>query len=85
MTDTAPRLTYKELDTLLHTLGFTVSEPEAGTRVYQHAGSGAQLFFPVLPDRDRVRPHHLVGTRTTLDAFGIMDPAEFDARVRQAA
>jgi hypothetical protein len=85
MTDAAPRLTYKELDSILRHLGFTVAEPEAGTRVYQHAGSGAQIFFPVLPDRDRVRPHHLLGTRTTLDAFGVLDAGEFDARVNQAA
>jgi hypothetical protein len=85
MTDTAPRLTYKELGELLHSLGFTVSEPEPGTRVYEHTGSGAQLFFPVLPDRDRVRPYHLIGTRTTLDAFGVLDAREFDERVRWAA
>jgi hypothetical protein len=85
MTDTVPHLTYKDLDSLLRVLGFTVSEPEPGTRVYQHAESGAQLFFPVLPDRDRVRPHHLLGTRTTLDTFGVLEAGEFDDRVKQAA
>jgi hypothetical protein len=79
-----PEVTYGRLDEVLRSLGFSVSEPEMGTRVYQHAGTAARVILPVLPDRDLVFPHHLVGTRMILEAFGIADPPEFTSRLQKA-
>jgi NAD(P)-dependent dehydrogenase (short-subunit alcohol dehydrogenase family) len=45
-------------DGVLRSLGFSVGEPEPGTRVYKHAESGALLIFPVRADSDLVREHH---------------------------
>jgi predicted RNA binding protein YcfA (HicA-like mRNA interferase family) len=80
-----PEVTYHKLDVVLRSLGFTVNEPEKGTRVYKHPQSGALLVMPVLPDRDPVREHHLVGARMTLDAFGIADPPDFTSRLQKAS
>jgi hypothetical protein len=77
-------VTYHQLDVVLRSLGFTVREPEPGSRVYKHPDTGALLIFPILPDGDAVREHHLVGTRMTLDAFGIADPLEFTSRLQKA-
>lgn len=74
--------TYHQLDTVLRSFGFTTREPDPGTRVYNHPG-GALLVFPVLPARDAVRQHHLVGTRMVLEAFGIADPPEFESRLQK--
>jgi hypothetical protein len=79
-----PEATYRQLDVVLRELGFAVREPEPGTRVYKHAGTGALLAFPVLPEHAAVREHHLVGTRMTLDAFGLADPPDFAARLQHA-
>lgn len=76
--------TYHQLDVVLRSFGFTVREPEPGTRVYKHPDTGALLIFPIMPDRATVREHHLVGTRMTLDAFGIADPPEFADRLQKA-
>ena len=78
-----PEATYNQLDAVLRGFGFTVREPDPETRVYKHPG-GALLAFPTLPERDRVREHHLVGTRMVLEAFGIADPPDFAARLQKA-
>lgn len=75
--------TYHQLDAVLRSYGFTVREPEPGTRVYKHPGTGALLIFPILPDDQAVYPHHIVGTRMVLDAFGIADPPEFAAGLQE--
>jgi hypothetical protein len=79
-----PDVTYGRLDEVLRSLGFSVHEPEQGVRVYKHAGTGAALVLPVLPDRHEVLPHHLVGVRMTLEAFGVADPLELASRLQQA-
>jgi hypothetical protein len=79
-----PEVTYHQLDVVLRSLGFSVTEPEQGTRVYKHPHTGALLIFPILPERNAVREHHLVGTRMTLDAFGIADPPDFTSRLQNA-
>lgn len=77
------RPTYRQLDVVLRSLGFTVRKPDPETRVYRHPG-GALLAFPALRGRAPVREHHLVGTRMALEAFGIMDPPEFASRLQKA-
>ncbi|MBA4066190.1 MAG: hypothetical protein C0501_21240 [Isosphaera sp.] len=79
-----PEVTYHQLDTILREYGFSVSVYQKDTRVYKHPATGALLAFPILPADTAVRPHHMVGTRMTLDAFGIADPPEFAARLQQA-
>lgn len=79
-----PEVNYRQLDAVLRSLGFSVNEAEPGTRVYKHAQSGALLVFPILPDHVAVREHHLVGTRMTLDAFGLADPPDFTSRLEKA-
>jgi hypothetical protein len=80
-----PEVTYRGLDEVLRSLGFSVREPEQGTRVYRHAETGALIVLPILPDADPVLPRHLVGARMTLDGFGIADPLEFASRLQKAS
>jgi predicted RNA binding protein YcfA (HicA-like mRNA interferase family) len=75
-------LTYGRLDTLLRSLGFSASLYEEDTRVYKHAKTGALVTFPLHPDRELVRPHHVAGTRMILDAFGIAIPPELAAQLQ---
>ena len=83
MTEYPETITYAQLRDFLGALGFKAYSTEAGP-VYKHKASGALLAFPPEPDGRYVMPHHLVGTRMTLDAFGIMDAKEFETRVKQA-
>jgi hypothetical protein len=71
------KVTYGRLGKFLQSLGFSKHEPEPGTLVYKHEASGALVILPIRKDHENVAPHHLVGTRMILDAFGIMDPPEF--------
>lgn len=85
MTEVLPAMTYSRLGEVLLSLGFRTYQLEDGARVYKHDETGALLAFPVLPDLVDVLPRHYIGTRMVLDAYGILDPREFDRRVRQAA
>lgn len=80
-----PDITYSRLDKVLRSLGFSVGEPEQGTRVYRHTETGALIVLPILPDQDEVLPRHLVGARMILDGFGIADPLEFDSKLQKAS
>lgn len=80
-----PDVTYSRLDEVLRSLGFSVGEPEQGTRLYRHMETGAVIVLPILPDQDEVLPRHLVGVRMTLDGFGIADSLEFDSRIQKAS
>jgi hypothetical protein len=73
-------VTYGRFGKFLQSLGFSKHEPEPGTRVFKHHASGALVILPIRKDREIVAPHHLVGTRMILDAFGIMDSPEFTSR-----
>jgi hypothetical protein len=75
-------LTYGQLDAALRALGFTVGEFVHDSRVYKHLRSGALIVFPILPNGQPVRPHHLVATRMTLDGFGIAAPPELAAQLQ---
>ncbi len=79
-----PDVTYSRLDEVLRALGFSVGEPEQGTRVYRHTATGALIVLPIFAGQDEVLPRHLVGVRMTLDGFGIADPLEFDSRLQKA-
>jgi hypothetical protein len=54
-------------------------------RRYEHEETGALVSLPPFPDTDFVLDHHLIGTRTTLDLFGVADPSAFDAQLRKAS
>lgn len=78
--------TYGQVDKLLRSLGFTcrVITKNAESRVYEHTPSGALIILPAFPEDDKVLDYHLVGVRTTLDGFGIVDPAEFASKLKKA-
>lgn len=85
MTEVLPELTYDQLGRVLLALGFKEYTSETGGRVYKHKETGALLAFPVLADQPTVLPRHFIATQMVLDAYGILGPREFDARVRQSA
>lgn len=79
-------VTYGQLDQVLRSLGFTCREVKGEPPAfrYEHKETGALISLPPFPKTDSVLDHHLVGTRTTLDLFGIADPTLFDAKVQKA-
>ena len=83
MADYPHIITYAQLREFLRSLGFKAYDTADGP-VYKHKVSGALLAFPNLPEAQYVMPHHMVGTRMTLDGFGILDANEFETRVKQA-
>ena len=80
-----PEITYRQLHEILRSLGFDIYEPKLGTWVYEHPASGARLIYPTMPDDKQVYPHHLLGVRATLDAFGIATEWEFASRILKAS
>ncbi|HEV3444606.1 MAG TPA: hypothetical protein VG099_08195 [Gemmataceae bacterium] len=79
--------TYGQLDKLLRSLGFScrVDPSEPPTRVYEHKQSGARVFLPTFPEDERVLEYHLVGVRTTLDGFNIVDATAFAKKLQKAS
>jgi hypothetical protein len=79
-------VTYGQLDKVLRSLGFSCQlvEKDPPARRYLHKESGAFITMPPFPMTDFVYEHHLVGSRTTVDLFGIADPKVFDAKLRKA-
>lgn len=75
---------FGELDRLLHGLGFTSFDTEKGTRVYQHAPSGAEVYLPLQEAGQLVRPHHALTAQVALDDFGVLPEGEFLGRLQQA-
>jgi len=80
-----PEVTYGRLDEVLRALGFSARVAEEKARVYRHEATGAVIILPLLPDGQVVRPHHLVSVRMTLDAFGVADPLDFNAKLQKAS
>ena len=80
-------VTYGRLDEVLRALGFSVrlADLDPRARVYKHAGTGALVVVPALPENEKVLPHHLLTARVTLDGFGIADPLTFDAQLHKAS
>lgn len=79
-------VTYGQLDRVLRSLGFTCREikGEPPALRYEHKESGALISLPPFSKTDLVMDHHLVGTRTTLDLFGLASPTVFDAKLQMA-
>jgi predicted RNA binding protein YcfA (HicA-like mRNA interferase family) len=63
-------ITYRRLDEMLHSLGFTSRTLKGKARIYKHP-SGATVIFPDSPLEDTVIPHHLVVLRTVLAEYDI--------------
>lgn len=82
-----PEVTYKQMDKVLSTLGFSVREVtvENKLRVYEHPETGARLALAFRPDDDIVLPHHLAAVEGTLKVYGIADPLDFDAKLQKAS
>lgn len=80
------QVTYGQLDRVLRALGFVCREVKGDPPAlrYEHKESGALVSLPPLPKTDFVLVHHLIGTRTTLDLFGIAEPTVFDAKLQKA-
>ena len=79
-------ITYGRLGEVLRSLGFVCRKQEGKPPAirYEHEQTGALVSVPPYPDTDFVYPHHLLAARMAVDAFGIADPAAFDAALRKA-
>jgi hypothetical protein len=79
-------VTYGQLDKVLRSLGFTCRDIKLNgdARVYEHKHTTAMFIFPAVPESHSVLDYHLLGVRTSLDLYGIADPAEFAARLKKA-
>jgi hypothetical protein len=77
--------TYGQLDKVLRSLGFScrLVEKDPPVRVYEHKETGALLTMPPFPDDDLVLEYHLVTARFTLDQFGIIEPKDFEAKLKR--
>jgi hypothetical protein len=80
-----PKVTYGQLDRVLHSLGFALRGIKDKNKVYLHAPTGALIVYPVLADEDEVSAHHLVMVRSILEAYGIADPLDFTAKLQKAS
>ncbi len=76
--------TYGRLDQLLRSLGFTMRLFEGKTRVYEHPETGALMAVPTFPMDTPVYPHHLLGVRAMLKAYGLADPTDFERQLQKA-
>jgi hypothetical protein len=74
------------MDKALRSFGFIRKEVtlRGKARYYEHKPTGAAFIFPACPLSDRVVDYHLLGVRTSLDLYGIADPATFNAKVKKA-
>ena len=81
------KVTYRTLDTVLRSLGFTcrVLRQEPAARWYEHSATGAVVSLPLLPEEDQVSLHHLAAVRGTLDMYGIANPLTFAAELQKAS
>jgi len=79
-------VTYGQLDRVLRSLGFSrhLVKKQPPALHYVHKESGAFITMPPYPETDRVLDYHLLGARTAVDGFGILDAAAFGAEIRKA-
>ena len=77
-------ITYRALDQVLRSLGFTcrVLRQEPAARWYEHPETGAIVSLPLLPEDEGVFPNQLAAVRATLDMYGIAGPLEFAAELQ---
>jgi hypothetical protein len=76
MTKAKP-INFAELRELLHRLEFT--EKSTDTAHIFHRTGKDLLAFRRYRDQDNVEPGDLVSTRRFLDAWGVLDAADFDS------
>lgn len=77
------KITYQRLDEVLRTLGFSYRLVDRA-RVYEHDPTGAVIALAHFPDEDEALERHVVAVRAILDAYGIADPLDLDARLQRA-
>jgi hypothetical protein len=79
-------VTYGQLDKVLRSLGFSCRDVKlrGEARVYEHEETGARFIFPAFAMSDGVLDYHLLGARTSLDLYGLLDAAAFDAKLKKA-
>jgi predicted RNA binding protein YcfA (HicA-like mRNA interferase family) len=68
---------FADIEKLLLTLGF-VNLQNSQHQLFEHPQEGALVTFPNYSPDDTVRPAHLVATRGTLEAYGLMSREAFD-------
>ncbi|MBY0227975.1 MAG: hypothetical protein K2W96_01710 [Gemmataceae bacterium] len=78
------QFTYKRMDELFRSFGFTVQELDGNTIVFHHPGSGALFTLPLREETALVSPMHMGGAMATLDAWGYLPQDEFRALARKA-
>jgi hypothetical protein len=80
-------VTYRTLDQVLRSLGFTcqVLRQEPAARWYEHPETGAIVSLPLLPEDQQVFPNHLAAVRGTLAVYGIADPLDFAAELQKTS
>lgn len=71
-------LTYADLDSLLHHLGFASVTSTGAQRVYENALRGAVVVLPPWEADAPVRPHHLAAVRRIVVEKGVAEEADFD-------
>jgi hypothetical protein len=81
-----PNVTYRQLEEVLRSLGFSCrpGSNDPPGRIYEHK-TGATIRLPALPEKDKVFEHHLVAARGEVDNFGIAGPAAFDAKLQKVS
>jgi hypothetical protein len=77
-------VSYQRLDKALRSLGFSYSGVKEMNRVYLHKETGALVVYPEFPPDELVLPRHLQTVRAILNAYGIADPTDFEAKLQRA-
>lgn len=80
------KIAYTEFRDFLQLLGFEEYRIDRGIRAIVFKRSEHErLFFRIYKDKEVVHPKDLYATRTFLDYWGLIDPADFDAQLLQPA
>jgi hypothetical protein len=73
----AEQITFADLEKLLLKLGF-VKLQNPKYHIFEHPQENALVALPRYAPNDVVRPIHLVATRGTLEAYGLMSREVFE-------
>jgi predicted RNA binding protein YcfA (HicA-like mRNA interferase family) len=73
----AEQITFADLEKLLLKLGF-VKLQNPKYHIFEHPQENALVALPRYAQNDVVRPIHLVATRGTLEAYGLMSREVFE-------
>jgi predicted RNA binding protein YcfA (HicA-like mRNA interferase family) len=73
----AEQITFADLEKLLLKLGF-VKLQNPKYHIFEHPQENALVALPRYAQNDVVRPIHLVATRGTLEAYGLMSREAFE-------